>query len=371
MMKIAFVNNSLRNNGVSRYAFEVYDKLKDKCEMDHIFLNYRERGIERINVDASTECINSLTKIPIDYKYLFYYRSQKRIPKYDLYHITNQNLSFLNLKPKIITCLDIIHHVYPQNKIYFLFSRFLYSGLKNAEFIISISKSTKKDLMEFYSIPEEKIKVIYLGINHNKFNTKKDLQDTYKKYSLSPKYRYIFHISSETPRKNVDILIKAFYRLRKNYGLSKIKLLKAGNLQYQRDRRRTLNLVERLNLQKEIIFLDNVQEEYLANLYNIADLFVFPSIYEGFGLPPLEAMACGTPVITSNTSSLPEVVGDAGIMVNPYEIDGLAKAMYEVLTNNGLREDMIKKGLRRAKMFSWERTAKETLEVYQEVYYEN
>ncbi|MBA7626717.1 Alpha-maltose-1-phosphate synthase [subsurface metagenome] len=99
-------------------------------------------------------------------------------------------------------------------------------------------------------------------------------------------------------------------------------------------------------------------------------MFVYPSLYEGFGLPPLEAMACGTPVITSNTSSLPEVVGDAGIMTDPYNVDGLANAMHEVLTNDGLSEDMIKKGLKRAKMFSWEKTAKETLKVYEETYNE-
>lgn len=126
--------------------------------------------------------------------------------------------------------------------------------------------------------------------------------------------------------------------------------------------------VDILNLQKDVIFSDYVPDEYLTLLYNAADLFVYPSLYEGFGLPPLEAMACGTPVITSNTSSLPEVVGDAGVMIDPYDVDGLAKAMFEVLTNEGLREDMRKKGLKRAKLFSWEKTAKETLKIYEEVY---
>ena len=106
----------------------------------------------------------------------------------------------------------------------------------------------------------------------------------------------------------------------------------------------------------------------MPKFYNAADVLVFPSFYEGFGLPPLESMACGTPVITSNTSSLPEVVGDAGIMIDPYDVDTLAKSMYQILTNDELKNDMVKKGLERAKMFSWEQAAKETSKMYEEVY---
>ncbi len=113
--------------------------------------------------------------------------------------------------------------------------------------------------------------------------------------------------------------------------------------------KRIFEMVKKLNLKKDVIFTGYVPEEDLPAIYNAADLFVYPSLYEGFGLPPLEAMACGTPVITSNTSSFPEVVGDAGIMVNPHDVDELAKVMYEVLTNDGLREDMIKKGLKQPK----------------------
>lgn len=105
----------------------------------------------------------------------------------------------------------------------------------------------------------------------------------------------------------------------------------------------------------------------MAEIYNAVDLFVFPSLYEGFGIPPLEAMACGTPVITSNTSSLPEVVGDAAIQINPYDVEKFAEEMYEVLTNERLKEEMIRKGLERSKMFSWENSAKKTLKVYREM----
>jgi glycosyltransferase involved in cell wall biosynthesis len=125
--------------------------------------------------------------------------------------------------------------------------------------------------------------------------------------------------------------------------------------------------IRTLGLEKTVVYAGEVSLDRLIELYRSADLFVFPSFYEGFGLPVLEAMACGCPVVTSNTTSLPEVVGDAGIMVEPSDVHGLAKAMYDVLTNDGLRRDMIKKGLRRAKMFSWEKTATETLSAYAEV----
>ena len=122
-----------------------------------------------------------------------------------------------------------------------------------------------------------------------------------------------------------------------------------------------------LDLKNEVIFTDYVSDEYLVKLYNAADLFVYPSLYEGFGLPPLEAMACGCPVITSNTSSLPEVVGDAGIMIDPNDIDGLTESMHKILTDKELREEMSKKSLERAKYVQLEKTAKETWDVYEEV----
>jgi glycosyltransferase involved in cell wall biosynthesis len=127
--------------------------------------------------------------------------------------------------------------------------------------------------------------------------------------------------------------------------------------------------IEALNLQEDVIFTGYVPKEDLVKFYNLADLFVYPSLYEGFGLPPLEAMACGCPVITSNTSSLPEVVGDAGIMVNPYDVNELVKVMYEVLTNEGLKKELSKKGLERAKLFDWKKTAEETWKAYEMVYH--
>jgi len=366
-MKVCLVNNHPPNTGFGNYAFKIYNEMCNKCRIDHIFLNFKERKLEKVTSNFR-ECISKLTRFPFDHRYFFYYRIQKKIPEYDLYLIANQNLSFLKLKPKVVFCHDVIHCVYPQSKKYRLPGKLLYSGLKKAEFIIAASKSTQRDLMKTYLIPEEKISVIYEGVNHKRFKPEVKGKHIYKKYNLSPKYRYIFHISSETSRKNVEGLIKAFYQLKTKYKLTNLKLLKAGKPQYQRDRKRLLNLIKKLGLQEDTIFLDYVSEKDLPGLYNIAELFVFPSFYEGFGLPVLEAMACGAPIISSNISSLPEIVGDAGIMVNPHNISDLAEAIHKVLGNKELRKNMISKGLERARIFSWKTSAEETLKICERVY---
>jgi glycosyltransferase involved in cell wall biosynthesis len=132
-------------------------------------------------------------------------------------------------------------------------------------------------------------------------------------------------------------------------------------------RTETIRKLESLGITQDVVFIDHVTETELAQYYSSAALLAYPSLYEGFGLPPLEAMASSCPVVTSNTSSLPEVVGDAAITVNPYDTDSLAEAMRRVLTDNKLRDDMIRKGLEQSKKFSWEKTAEQTLEIYNQV----
>lgn len=367
-MKIALVNNHSPGTGFGNYAFEIYNELCNKCRIDHIFLNFKERKLEKIT-STSKECIAKLGRFSLDHRFFFYYRIQKKIPEYDLYLIANQNLSFLRLRPKIVFCHDIIHRVYPRSKKYWLLSKLLYFGLKKAEFIIVPSQSTKKDLMRFYSIPEDNISVVYEGVSGERFRPDRSVSSNiYQKYRLPPLHRYVLHISSETLTKNVEGLVKALSQLKQEHKFANLKLLKAGNPQNQTDRKRLLKLIGQLGLQKDIIFLGYVSGGDLPELYNIAELFVFPSFYEGFGLPVLEAMACGTPVITSNTSSLPEIVGDTGITVAPKDVDALAEAMKKVLLDEELRRSMISKGLERARMFSWRKSAKETLKICKTVY---
>ena len=238
-----------------------------------------------------------------------------------------------------------------------------YPAVKNLDKVITISENSKRDIMEHLKVPEEKIRVIYVAADEQfKPLEEEDVAEIKREYNLD--FPFILSLSVLEPRKNLPILIKSFHKL-KNQGLGHRLVIGGGKGWKYENIFRT---VEELGLDKEVIFLGCVPGEDLPKLYNAADLFVFPSLYEGFGLPPLEAMACGCPVITSNTSSLPEVVGDAGVMVDPYDVNGWAEAMDRVLLNKGLKQDMRERGLERAKMFSWEKTAKETLRVYEEVY---
>jgi len=202
------------------------------------------------------------------------------------------------------------------------------------------------------------------SLYENADEIRKRIRDRYK---IDGNEKVILYVGAEQPRKNLDTLIKAFYKLKKK--MPETRLIKIGPPYWKGARKKLLDLILSLNLQKDVIFINFVPEEDLPIFYNIADLFVLPSYYEGFGQPPLEAMACGCPIITTNKSSIPEVVGDAAIKLdNPFDVKLLSKTMEEVLTNEGLRKDMIKEGLKQAKTFSWEKYADDVYEIYKEVY---
>lgn len=265
---------------------------------------------------------------------------------------------------KVITVHDISSLIYPTFNIrgYIAWKLFGKQTLKKVDKIIAVSENSKRDISRYLKIPEDKIRVIYNG-KDERFEplNRREIDGFREKYNLN--FPFILYVGVLQPRKNIPTLIKAYYKLKK-FGI-KHKLVISGKKGWRYEE--IFKTAGKLNLQNDVIFTGYILLEELPKLYNAADLFVFPSLYEGFGLPPLEAMACGTPVITSNRGALPEVVGDAGIMVDHYDVDGLAKAMLKVLSDDGLRQDMSGKGLERAKMFSWEKCAKETLEVYEEV----
>jgi len=236
--------------------------------------------------------------------------------------------------------------------------RFLMAAQREAnqaDQIIAVSQSTKEDLVNLYQIEPEKIKVVYSGIG-KQFKLVKDSQLTSikKKYHLPNKF--ILYFGTIEPRKNLIGLIKAFELLRRK---EPIKLVMAGakGWLYQ-DIFRAAN---QSKFAQDIIFTGFVEEADKPYLYNLAELFVYPSFFEGFGFPPLEAMACGRPTVVSDTSSLPEAVGQGALMVNPYRIDELAWAMEAVLTYSNLREQLVEKGIKQAKKFSWSSCARQTL----------
>jgi glycosyltransferase involved in cell wall biosynthesis len=268
--------------------------------------------------------------------------------------------------PSVITMHDLAFLLYP---------RFLtrdsarYYGqvdvaARQADHIIAVSESTKRDTVRLLGVPPQKITVIHEAA-HPLFTP---LTDDETLARIRVHYRlpsdFVLFVSTIEPRKNLPTLLRAFRRLRDNYKSQTLLAIagRRGWLSEEVD-----GVIADLKLDNAVRFLGGVPNEELVYLYNAARLFVLPSFYEGFGLPPLEAMACGTPVIVSNVSSLPEVVGDAGLLVHPEDVEGLTVAMWRALTDEDLRRELREKGFKRARTFSWQRAARETLDVYRKV----
>jgi glycosyltransferase involved in cell wall biosynthesis len=288
---------------------------------------------------------------------------EKNIQKDNIKHLTSQELAYLlntiKMDRSVITCYDLIPWAYEKNhsKIW----RDNMMGLKKVDIIMTISEFSKSEIVKYLKYPEDKIHIVSAAVDHDIYQEKRD-RTILAKLNLSLDQKYVLYVGSETPRQNLNFLLKAFNKLKKM--LPNVKLLKIGDPQSYGARKQFLSSITDMGLQKDVIFIGYVPEEELPKWYNASDLLVYPCLYAGFGLPPLEAMACGTPVITSNTSSLPEVVDDAGIMIDPTDVNSMAQNMHEILTNTGLQTDLIKKGLKRAQTFTWDNAANETYEVY-------
>ncbi len=236
------------------------------------------------------------------------------------------------------------------------------AAARNADKIITGSEFSKRDLIKHLKVPEGKIEVIHHGLDKRyKPLSQEEITEVKRKYNLD--FPFILYVGIIGTKKNILNLIEAYHRVRDS--LKRYRLVIVGRR--ARTHAEIFRKVEMLGLQNDVLFTGYVPDDDLPGIYNAADLFAFPSLYEGFGIPVLEAMACGTPVVASNASSLPEVTGDAAIMVDPYDVHGLAGAMHELVTNKSLREKMVQRGLERAKLFTWEKAARETLRVYREV----
>jgi glycosyltransferase involved in cell wall biosynthesis len=231
--------------------------------------------------------------------------------------------------------------------------------LFNVNCIISDSYRTKEDLIRVFHLPSEKIFVIHLAANPI-FKPLNQIQFHRSLETISIPERFILYTGTLEKRKNLLTLMRAFYALKKEGIPHKLVLAgKCGNVKNEMK-----NLLRHLNLLKDVIFTGYIPVEDLLYLYNNADVFVYLSYYEGFGLPPLEAMACGCPVICSNSSSLPEVIGDAGILVNPHSVEEVKNSIKKFLNDPGFRKEMSQRSIERSLLFSWEKCARETYKVY-------
>jgi len=222
---------------------------------------------------------------------------------------------------------------------------------KRATLVITDSLNSKRDIVSALGIDPDVVRVIYISAHPRYTRVEGAKVAVERKYGLDG---YILAIGSAHPRKNASGAIEAYLRIKD--AIPHQLVLVCTHRRRPSSKRRGIS------------FLEGVSDEDLCLLYNAAELFVFPSFYEGFGLPPLEAMACGTPVIASNRASLPEVIGDAGILVDPDDVEGMASAMLRVLNDERLQKELSEKGMERAKLFSWEKAAEETVAVYEEAF---
>jgi glycosyltransferase involved in cell wall biosynthesis len=229
--------------------------------------------------------------------------------------------------------------------------------------IITISQQSKQDIMHYLRPSQERIRVIPYGVAAKFQPIPEKEARAHLQERLQISQRYVLYVGALTERKNIQRTLQAFARIAPT--LPDISFVLTGPRSWKPTMIETL--IAELGIQERVFWTGPLTDTDLPALYSAAELFVFPSLYEGFGLPVLEAMACGAPVVTSNTSSLPEVAGVAAIQVDPYNIDALAAAMQRVLTDPHLAAEMRQKGLSQAQKFSWQRAAQATLAVYEEV----
>ncbi len=234
-------------------------------------------------------------------------------------------------------------------------------AVESADQVIAVSHSTKRDLLELLSVDPEKITVVHSGVSPECRPLEAAELEAWRQELELPD-RFILFVGTMEPRKNLPTLLRAFARVWKAHRVPLVVVGGQGWLNQELYRVR-----EELGLGDEVRFVGSVEASRLVYYYNCAACLVLPSLYEGFGHPVLEAMACGTPVIASNVSSLPEIVGEAALLVAPDDVEGLAAAMGRLLADGGLRQRLIGLGLRRASLFSWEKTARETMAVYHKV----
>ena len=262
----------------------------------------------------------------------------------------------------VITIHDLAFLLYPQ---FLTPEAARYYGqidqaVHRADHIVAVSESTRDDIMRLLGVPEERITVIYEAANPlcRPMDREEVSIGLKKHYNITGDY--LLFVSTIEPRKNLPNLLRAFRQLVNRGREESLLVVGRKGWLFEED----MEVTECLGLTDRVRFLGRVEAEKLVLLYNGARALVYPSFYEGFGLPPLEAMACGTPAVVSNVSSLPEVVGDAALQVDPDDEDGIAAAMEKVLEDEELRRSLIHRGLERSSRFSWERAARETLQVY-------
>ncbi|MEP6914923.1 MAG: glycosyltransferase family 1 protein [Acidobacteriota bacterium] len=367
-MRIAIDARKLRDYGIGTYVRNLLRHLSriDTTTEYVILCRPQDCGVveelgenfRAVPEPAAAYSISEQMRIPMDL----------RREGADLFHAPHYVLPPLVPCRSVVTIHDCIHLRFPQ----YLSSRLAYAyalsslwvATHRSSRVLTVSEASKRDILRYFRVPEGKIDVIYNAIDERfgEAPDEEEVERVRERYQLNDPF--ILYAGNIKPHKNLERLIEAFHMLRRG-NLEHVKLLIIGDeiSKYATLRR----AVHKYKLHKHVRFFGFVPDRMLAVLYRLARVFVFPSLYEGFGLPPLEAMASGTPVVTSNVSSLPEVVGDAAVLIDPYRSDAIADAIRRVLTEPELHEELRQRGLQRVRDFSWERSVRRVREIYEEV----
>ena len=302
--------------------------------------------------------------LPISYNSLFKQQG-------DIYHFFDYIVP-PRIRGKVVTTVhDMTYELYPETMQKTTLERIkkdINYSVERADKVITISESTKRDMMSILKISEEKIEIIPPGVDFERFNksyTALQVQGVKERYQLPE--NYILYMGTLEPRKNIESIVEAFALMKKesDHSVQKIKLVIAGKKGWLYES--IFNKVRQLDIESEVVFTDFIEEEHKPIIYQLAKAFVFPSIYEGFGIPVLEAMAASVPVITSKVSSLPEVAGDAALLVAPKDKEKIAESMYTLITDEASREQLRLRGLKQARKFSWRASAEKLYHIYEEL----
>ena len=292
-----------------------------------------------------------------------YYRFPRRIPPgYDLYHITSQMIgqSARQVRPVVVTVHDLVAVRFGANHpalASWLGRRHL-AAVREADWLIFISEHTRQDYLSLYEYPVEQTTVIHHGVSQS--FVPGDRMESRKALGLPQHGTVLLHVGSEERRKNVETLLEALALLARSD--PDVLLVRVGG-----QSSRCQRLIARLGLRRNVRYLGGLPEPVLVQCYQAADAFVFPSLLEGFGLPVLEALRSGCPVVASEASSIPEITGEAAVLVDPHDAAGMANGVSRILSDTAFRKDLWTRGVARATAFSWERAAELTLGVYRRV----
>lgn len=351
--------------GISEYAFQLlqqFKQLQTQQEKICVYLKSEARG-DMPSENAfwqyrivKPEKLWTQVGLPLD---LYLHR-----PRPDIFFTPTHYAPRFSPVPTVISIMDLSYIYFPQlfnRKDLYQLEHWTKYSAKNAKMILTISEASKRDIMDVYGIPHHRIVVTYPGIKLSHSSRKTSMDTIRKTYQLTGDY--ILFVGTLQPRKNIEKLIEAFAQIVPTHKETTLVIIGKPGWLYEP----ILAAPKKFGIEERVKFLSFVSDGELASFYSHAKCYVLPSLYEGFGLPVLEAMSYDCPVITSNVSSLPEAGGDAALYVDPNSSEDIAKKITMVLDNEKLRLDMIEKGKKQVKRFSWEKTAKETLAVLEQV----